>query len=220
MAGYVLSSDAFLGLEHRCLFYPSAGSDRILPLSAFRPWIDHFWFVDRAYDLDSAPSDPDSVLEDFTHDEVTGTTIRTGTPFRVLIRHERYRRSDGSKFTIHSCRGRGYDTLRAVFSAEKPKISVFFHRGDSPGEGGSNFHWLGRRMLPHVLSYLEPGGIIVSDGSLALRQFRGAEPDESQELPSAGRSFEVASHSFSCVGYLGQRNGPTFAWKTSRTVAV
>jgi hypothetical protein len=96
------------------------------------------------------------------------------------------------------------------------RLSVFFHRGDSPGEGGSNFYWLGRKRLANVLQQLEPGGLIVSDGSLALKQFRRTLEDETLPDLSSIESFEAKGHRFECVGYLGYRYGPTFAWKTSR----
>lgn len=183
--------------------------------ATFLPWIDDFWFVDVGDPPDSSAV-ANYPLEDQSETQVEGQTIRTKEPFSLTVRQERYRKPTGGTFTIHAGTGRGYDALRAVFGASGRKISVFFHRGDSPGEGGSNFYWLGRKRIRNVLAHLEPGGLIVSDGSLAIprlrREFLHEDP---AQIVSAAGSFEVAAHLFTCVGYLGERYGPTLVWKTS-----
>lgn len=212
---HLLLSDACAGLQARTLFYPSAGTDWLVPISAFLPWIDDFWFVDMNPRLPD-PIARNYVLEEVGEKEVSGHTIRTGEPFCILVRRMRYRRPTGGTFTVHVCTGRGYDTLRSVFSSTSRKLSVFFHRGDSPGESGSNFYWLGRKRLRNVLTHLEPGGLIVSDGSLAIRGLRRHVQGESPaEIVSSVVPFTAAGHSFVCVGYLGDRNRPTLVWKAS-----
>jgi hypothetical protein len=212
---FVLLPDAFAGLKARTLFYPSAGTDWTVPIDTFLPWIDDFWFVDTSYRLNDQIAQ-EHLLEEVSKEEVRGRTIRTGEPFCVSVRRERYRTPDDGIFTIHTCTGRGYDTLRSVFGATGRKLSVFFHRGDSPGEGGSNFRWLGRRRLRNVLAYLEPGGLIVTDGSLAIRALRRRfQADDPADIVSAATPFEAAGRRFICVGYLGERYGPTLVWKTS-----
>jgi hypothetical protein len=191
-----------------CLFYPSAGQDTDLPINAFVPWIREFWFVDANYNLNRR-FDKARQLEEERHEVLTGTTLRTGEGFEIMVRHERYRWSaEAGVVTIHRCRGRGYDVFRQVFAIPGRKVAAFFHRGDSHGEGGSNFYWLGRQRLPNVLNCLEPGGIVVSDGSNAMRAFRRRLDDG---IPP---SFEAGTRKFDCVGYLGDRNGPTLVWKT------
>jgi hypothetical protein len=114
-----------------------------------------------------------------------------------------------------SAAGRGYDVFRYAFLTLRKPISVFFHRGDSPGESGSNFYWLGRKRLRDVIACLEPGGLVVSDGSLTVRQFRsfhGKEANGSEAMQSA-ESFELAFRSWQCVGHLENRYGPTLVWK-------
>jgi hypothetical protein len=213
----VAQSKACEGLASRCLFYPSAGTDTAAPLEMFLPWVDDFWFADLAYDL-TVPFSRQHQMEDSREEKLCGTTVRTDTPYSVDVRHERHRWPQRSgPINIHRCRGHGYDVWRAAFVVPRRAVSVFFHRGDSPGEGGSNFHWLGRKRLPDVLGCLEPGGLVVSDGSLAMShfaKFRGTEMTGSEAL-NAVTPFTAASRRFVCVGYLGPRNGPTLVWKTS-----
>jgi hypothetical protein len=58
--------------------------------------------------------------------------------------------------------------------------------------------------------------LIVSDGSLAISQFRGRLQHHAPASLSSIEPFEAAGHRFVCVGYVGERNGPTLVWKTSR----
>jgi hypothetical protein len=106
--------------------------------------------------------------------------------------------------------------MHSIFVAQGRKLSIFIHRGDSAREGGSGFLWLGSRRIRKVLASLEPGGLIVSDGSLAIRamrrRFTGLGP---AGIAEAAGSFEYAGYDFDCVGYLGMRYGPTLVWKTS-----
>jgi hypothetical protein len=212
----VLVSDAFRGLSEGVLFYPSAGTDLDLPLRVFRPWLNEFWFVDPSYDVDKRYGPRDLFLENVQLEETDGATLRCGTPYRITIRHEVYRTDAGDAFSVHACRGRGFDVFNSQFRAKGRMLTVFFHRGDSLGEGGSNFYWLGRKRLEAVLKQLEPGGIVVSDGSLALRQFRHELDNEAPSDFSSISPFHAKGYHFQCVGYLGQRYGPTLAWKTGR----
>jgi hypothetical protein len=99
----------------------------------------------------------------------------------------------------------------------RQRLSIFFHRGDSDGEGGSGFYWLGRKRLRDVLSCLEPDGVLVSDGSNALRSFRCGRSALQIDQDHIPPPIEVASRRFACVGYLGDRNGPTLVWKQVRS---
>jgi hypothetical protein len=110
------------------------------------------------------------------------------------------RRIGGS---LHRRRGFGQRSIALV-----PDIGVLFHRGDSPGEGGSNVHWLSRRWIQEVLDRLRDGGLVVTDGSLAharaLRRFHN------QEVSSEGAFEQAASFSkwgrrWHCVGRASRR---------------
>jgi hypothetical protein len=219
---------AFDGLASGPLFYPSAGDDIELPIKTFAPWIRDFWFVDKCYDLNSRNYDPNRLFgrrHQLVSDEreiLTGTTLRNRTPFEIEVRHERYWVSGGvGLVTIHRCQGHGYNAFRTVFKDRGLKIAVFFHRGDSPGEGGSNFFWLGsgRRLgsgrLENVLDCLELGGLVVSDGSLAMPQFSWSGPETRITADDLPPPFECLARRLHCVGHLGHRYGPTLVWKVS-----
>ena len=145
--------------------------------------------------------------------------MKRGTQFVVEVYHETYeRRQDQRRITVHQCRGRGYDAFRTFLKSRGSSLSIFFYRGDSPGEGGSGFYWLKKDRLRNVLEVLEDGGLIVSDGSNAVRQlstFHRYTDLERMTLEKA-RSFTFASRRFECVGYLGERYGPTLVWQVKK----
>ncbi|MDB4368526.1 hypothetical protein N9Z58_00150 [bacterium] len=193
-------------LENRNFFYPSSGQDFTEPIERFLPFIDEFWFVDIAYDL-SQPLVPKDFLKhlDTRLVQETGFTIVNNKPFKVGIRTDTYlEESTDRKIKVHSCQGRGYDTFRVAFRNIGKQLSIFFHRGDSPGEGGSNFKWLETKMLKYLLLHLEPNGLIVTDGSLACKPFT--------KTPAP---FRKMKRNFEPIAELEPRNGPTIVWKAS-----
>lgn len=192
--------------ESRNLFYPCSGQDFTEPIERFLPFIDEFWFVDIAYDL-SQPLVPKNFLKhlDTRLVQETGFTIANNKPFKVGIRTDTYlEESTDRKIKVHSCQGKGYDTFRVAFRNTTKQLSIFFHRGDSIGEGGSNFRWLGSKMLKYLLLHLEPNGLIVTDGSLASSTFAGTL--------TPFRKFE---RNFEPIAELEPRYGPTVVWKAS-----
>jgi hypothetical protein len=207
--------DTLQDVQSRCLLYPSAGTDWETPLMAFHPWIESFWFVDTSHKDSAKLKELCDSVDLIETNALEGRTIK-GNPAKVEIRS--FQCSLGSKqFDVHLCRGKGYDTFRLAFKDCGKGMSVFFHRGDSPGEGGSNFHWLHRKRLRDVLKWLEPGGLIVSDGSLAIPQLAMFHytSESGESAFRAAKPFERFGRAFSCVGYLDKRNGPTLVWKVN-----
>jgi hypothetical protein len=104
-------------------------------------------------------------------------------------------------------------------------IGIFVHRGDSEGEGGSNLFFLANTPLYDKLSRkLADTALVVSDGSLVepsfLRKFH--RPKKEKSGFDAYRFHKKKHYPFDpfdwrCVGYLGQRNGPTLVWQLTRT---
>ena len=220
------------GFQSRRLFYPCAGKDIVDPIMAFLPHIDEFWFVDlREFDVKKLLANHEITFLQREGSEITGHYLREkNRPFRltnecVVCRHVPTER----QFTINYCfgSGRGYNAFRAVVKDPSKKLSVFYYRGDSPGEGGSDFRWLGNKMLRYVLAEIEPGGLLVTDGSMGhpqlrkfYRQSSADAPntlDEARALANASPAFNYRSWHLECVAYLGHRYGPNLAWTVERT---
>jgi len=79
--------------------------------------------------------------------------------------------------------------------------------------------WLGRTWLTTILARLVRGGFLVTDGSNRppdgppeLSRFPG-NTDIGAQAARKVRPFEFAGRSLSCVGYAGERYGPTLVWR-------
>jgi hypothetical protein len=151
-----------------------------------------------------------------------------------LYRHVRSRET----FAVH--RRRGYSV--SGFGKVVSNLGVFFYRGDS--REGSNIPWLTvhgwhkrhRRkyrkrveesFLFRVLNSLINGGLLVTDGSRCrgkhapykeFRSFLGKD-DVGAEAVDLVRPFhdDEYGRNFCCVGYAGQRYGPTLVWQVTKT---
>jgi len=205
-----------LRFESRRLFYPSAGSDILDPVDAFMPHIDEFWFCDAAYTLENALlMQPDFRLNSRECTELSGVTLRRKEPFKIQVSSEGYTHlPTGRTFIAKACRGRGYDCFRVAIKEPGKFLSVFFYRGDSAGEGGSGFYWLRPPTAKYVLSQMDCHAIIVSDGSNAMPRlsiFHGDRVIGRDAVPKC-ETFTVYNRKLKCIGYLGERYGPTLAW--------
>ncbi|HPM79996.1 MAG TPA: hypothetical protein PLF81_04825 [Candidatus Anammoximicrobium sp.] len=179
-------------------------------------FIDGFWFSDVSHNVDN----PVLVHADYRLDsaqrfEMLGVTLKRGEPFRIQVSSERYTYlPNGRVFVTNSCRGRGYDTFRVAFKESGRLLSVFFHRGDSQGNGGSNFYWLRRPMIKSVFAQLDRHAIVVSDGSNAIPQLAKfhRNPDVRGDAVAQCESFNICGRQLKCIGYLGEKYGPTLVW--------
>jgi hypothetical protein len=101
------------------------------------------------------------------------------------------------------------DGIITLFSLDK--LSVFFYRGDSIGEGGSGQWWLGPNLFNFVLDKLLDDGLIITDGSNPDPMFRMAEwsPfwNEKKDFVYRGRNFK-------CLGQIAP--GATYVWQVKR----
>jgi hypothetical protein len=99
-------------------------------------------------------------------------------------------------------------------------IGVFVHRGDSPGEGGSNTYFLANKKLDHrplsrlfdkLTQKLADRALIISDGSLVdprlKRRFRGQQ-------------FIFGSFEWKHAGFIGGHGSPTSIWEVARCVTI
>ena len=124
----------------------------------------------------------------------------------------------GHNFRLH----RRQDRAEAVLH-ELPKLGVFFFRGDNPvhGEGSSGVLWLGGDLFSRVLTLLVPGGLVVTDGSNPgsngpkhLSDFYHNR-NVGRAATSVAVPFEYRGRSFTCIGYAGEKNGPTLIWRAA-----
>ncbi len=103
--------------------------------------------------------------------------------FEICVSHETYENADMIRnIRIHRCRGLGDETFLYFFKNKGCPLSIFYYRGDSPGEGGSGFYWLNGSKLKTVLEVLENGGLIVTDGS-------NCDDPATKQLNPTGRGF-------------------------------
>lgn len=223
----------------KTLFYPCAGGDIAEPLQVFAPVISEFWFSDIAYpaglrmapavqslgDLQCTPKgtvingDPSARIEH-----------REGHRFLLPSRRiETYSRPDGSSFRVVRRRGFGEIALGTEFA--DMSLGVFFHRGDSGGEGGSNVSYFENKQrryepLNNLFSTLsrklsEPA-LIVSDGSTTARthpiaEFHNSSMSSAEAFERChGREWLVNGLRWTCVGFVGRRYGPTLVWAVQR----
>lgn len=140
---------------------------------------------------------------------------------------ETYRHLPSGK-TIKVRRRRGYGF--SAFRNDIRQIGVFFYRGDSGGEGGSGNLWLKPDHIDEICAKLINGGLLVTDGSqqsartksspkaeyYPLAQYHGTRPrpKDPDEIVRTTKPFtDSKGRTFTCVGYAGERYGPTLIWQ-------
>jgi len=195
-----IDTDAIRGTA---LFYPCCGRDVDTPVRLFAHAVTAFYFVDQ---------------------QTVGRPSPRQLPVVQLPRDrspelERYvDRASQNKFEVHRWKCRGEEAF-----ARLPNLGVFFHRGDTlaDGEGSSGVPWLGSAWLTMILSKIVSGGFLVTDGSncpsdgpAELRMFHGQQGLEARAVAQA-QPFAFAGRHLSCVGYAGERYGPTLIWRVS-----
>lgn len=242
---YIIPQAQLERIKDLALFYPCSGKDYYDAIDVFSPYITDFWFVDKCYFNAVSAVEYPPVLKGRKEYELIEVKI-VGKP-RFLcrdphilpcIRTETYvHLSSRREIRIHRRRGYGYSTLR--YEGRMGKLGVFFYRGDSPGEGGSGDHWLRRTTLSEVFIHLADDGVIAIDGSngginsLKHRQLRGPYKElfkyfylwtpkfkmrTAQELVEGLNAFtDKYNRHFDCIGYAGNRYGPTMIWKVDRS---
>ena len=233
---FVINEELRKSVEGTTLFYPCSGNDFRAPLQLFSPFISEFWFVDvqyftnlhradraqpvfhkvREYELIETPV----IVGPPTFRKETRTDPKTGKqdPFiEPCVLTEVYRHLPTGK-TVKVHRRRGFGT--SAFDQEIASLGVFYYRGDSMGEGGSGDCWLCRPLLQLVLSKLVSGGLFVTDGSQGERSseyqelWKFHDSDVGKEAVDLVMPFtDKDGVAFSCVGYAGQRYGPTLIWR-------
>jgi hypothetical protein len=224
-------------VRNSTFFYPAAGSDYSEPLAIFQDHIDTFWFCDIAYP--SGLHLPSVFLSrnDFriVRRQTSGATsarmecreAESGRRYHFLQPSkliETYERSDGRQLIVIRRRGFGQIALSQEFNDRS--LGVFMHRGDSPGESGSNVYFLANKktddepcgnLFDKLSRRLKDRALIISDGSNSsirqLRRFHN-DPKAGSEAFSyhQGRRFAFGGFLWTCVGWLSRKYGPTLVW--------
>jgi hypothetical protein len=199
-----LEPDVLKGIAGTALFYPCCGQDLELSIRLFASAVSDFYFVDIR-----RPRRPE--LHDIAQFKSTVRRSSAGADTFVHLASEH-------EFRLHRWQRCGEDVLQ-----ELPKLGVFFFRGDNPvdGEGSSGVLWLGGELFWHILALLVPGGLVVTDGSNPgpygpkhLSDFYHNR-DIRDRATSAAAPFDYRGRRFTCVGYAGEKNGPTLIWQVA-----
>ena len=240
----------FLG--SRVLYYPMAGNDTHVALSLFAPFINEFWFVDIEY-FKNVPADLTEPLVNETGWNLLDVNIQGSSTYKrerrvahnypytwiePCTRTERYM-FGGEIVTIHRRRGFAYQSLfgPSTVPTNIPDLGIFFYRGDSRGDGGSNQMWMSNkksavgapstvRLLPKVIEKLASNALIVTDGSNnhAVKGIYShfSAYRENQENPMTSvqgtKPFQDEfGNNFECIGYINDRSWwPTFIWSVRK----
>jgi hypothetical protein len=204
----------------RCLFYPCAGDDIDSPVRAFAAIIDEFWFVDIQTCVRRLPQ-----LSGIRAEYVESSRLEIANS-DLVVNSRRFKHPHFNHMvTLNFVTGDGERAFKELFCQEgvPRELSIFFHRGDSQGEGGSNVYWLhdldsdGNPLghLKTVISTLCNPGFICTDGSNAIDHFRShfnqldAEPDTHVALIP----FECHGSILTPIGSLDVKYGPSVVYQ-------
>lgn len=241
---YVIPPAQLERLKDLSLFYPCSGEDYYDAIAVFSPYITDFWFVDKRYFTLRSALDCPPVLRRKADYELLDVKVEGLPLFRSrdphiwpCIRTETYKHLPSKRvIRIHRRRGYGYSTLR--YEGRMGKLGVFFYRGDSPGGGGSGDHWLRGTRLSEIFTHLVDGGLLAIDGSNGgansqrHSQQRGAYKElfkyfyswtngerlTSKQLVEGVSAFtDEYNRHYECIGYAGDRYGPTMIWNVDRS---
>jgi len=194
------------------LFYPCCGSDTSNALELFHECVTAFYFADPFH-----PPFWGSRRRDNYH-PISIPHIES-----VVTGPNEHRQSKDSP-TRYSFRKDGLLT----FIDDVRDLSVFYYRGDSYGEGGSNQRWLEPVLFHAVLGKLLDGGLIVTDGSncgywneyldryAPWNMLCGEKPFS---IPIEGTSFNYANRHFVCLRKVDSddpnRSRSIWVWRVS-----
>lgn len=207
----------------RRLFYPCCGTD-FAEAIAFgkRQGVEEFGFVDSGYDPAFANAKQELHRVMGPPDETASHTLApAGEPWQAPALTWRV-----GEHTCVLVAGKGVSVMRHFL----PEIAVFFYRGDSMGESGSGNLWLGNRLFPQLVARLQREAWVVTDGSNgsmsgALRRLSrfldARDLDPEQVLAGLSAFTSRSAHfggpvRFTPVEVLGERYGPTVAWRVQR----
>ena len=147
---------------------------------------------------------------------------RYGTPgwsnpivFTEILEHKQ----TGNIITTNLRNG---DATASLFKDDFKKISVFFYRGDSDGEGGSGMKWFLKDKFGMIVEKMINGGLIVTDGSnqrtngSITKPLLEGWPKSTKEKPAITElEFKINKKYYllKWVGYIDKRYNETLVWQ-------
>jgi hypothetical protein len=222
-------------------YYPAAYLDHMEALEVFQDVVDEFWFADSHYpaDLRIEPALGKESIFRLLEVERNGAINARQEQRQDLLGHsfnylepsrliERYEREDGRKITV--VRRRGYGQIGLMEEFAEKELGVFMHRGDSNNDGGSGVWFLSNRkaryqpcglLFDKLATRLADESLIVSDGSnCAIKEvkkfyFKNVTAEHAYNH-FQGCNFDFGGFHWRCVGWLGERYGPTLVWGLMR----
>jgi hypothetical protein len=231
---HFIEADWLNRIQGGAFYYPASGDDLEEPINVFAGHVSEMTFCDIAYNNLGAlppgmPVPPDCI-------EYIG-------PLRAAVSRSDGKRHVESGKRIDTYRSNRRKSLKIIWRRGfgqmgleefgNNSISVFMHRGDRIGEGGSNAFFLANRRKRHApLSNLfsklrlrlRECSLIVSDGSNSdirlTRRYNGisATPLSPEQVYSEIRKEKFHSHelTWQCVGWLSKRYGHTLVWGVTK----
>lgn len=221
---------------YRKLFYPCAGSDWRDAFYYFSEEVDEFIFCDLKYKFNFKNLSGFSIKNN-NYEEIS-FTLRPGVK---MIDHTsdsknfRLMSAEYTKFIKHKISNKFKKIIFKIESGQNcldyfndEEIYVFFHRGDSSGEGGSDLHFFSDKrnydgsaenLYSRLIKKLAPSFYVVSDGSnndVIEKQKLNLEDmtDDQIENEIIGKKrFMHDNLEWACVKRLSNKYGPTLVWK-------
>lgn len=222
--------DYKLKINQPTLFYPCSGNDLILPITCFSDVITNFYFVDIGGITSPCITNKPPLSIEYTDKSKSSHRARElqlGDRYSIVekircnehpkcFRDTFFDMETGRNFYVHRWTNKGEEAIKLI-----PSIGIFFYRGDNPveGEGSSGVLWLGKDLFGQVLKKMSKGGLVVTDGSNnnhngpreLSRFWHNNKIGESAK--DKVKSFEYEGREFVCIGYIGEKYGPTLVWQ-------
>lgn len=222
----------------KILLYPSAGNnDWKISFKQFKNKIDKFIFVDIIYTSIS--------IENFKEylssiGEIENESIIGNFDNGIKSINKKFRELEPAYYTIeltingntkHIVFRKGFGQY-ALNELEDNSLDIFYHRGDSQGESGSNVFYFGNRKANHLplaklfdklKSKLKTESLIVSDGSNTdSKQLNKLYEDiynlkkEEVKKNVIDKTINIYGIDIVCMDVLDYRYNHTLVWKVSK----
>lgn len=236
MDSFYVDPDWLGAVRGGLFYYPASGGDLKEPIKCFSGHLNAFHFCDIGYlELDRLRTPLKTPPTQISYSGPLKASLERRFGYRHIEpgkRVETYQRQGEEPLIVVRRRGFGQMGL-----AEFPErsISVFMHRGDSQGEGGSNIWFFSdrdsrypplARLFSTLQSRLLDRALVVTDGSntskafLKRFNFGSGVSGEQAYLAHRGQTYIHGRLSWESVGWLSDRYGPTIVWGVTKILGA